>query len=499
MKSPVPLGLATIAWVLTGWSACAHELSEPPLKWAADAEGGAPYIFSDPQDPRKTVGFEVDLAAALQRELGRRIDFHQYNYESLVSGLERGDFDFAMNGLEITPDRALRLRFSRPYYVYTLQLVVRAGETRIRSLADCRRNKLLVGTLGDTAASRLLAELGIAAKIYDGQREPYADLELERVDAVLMDLPIAAYYAADNPKLKFVGEPMQRGYYAIAFRPDQEELAARFDAALLRLAQSGELRRIYTRWRIWNADQEQLAAPDLPRVVHAALQQTFRPDWRFLSYFPLLLEAAWVTIKISVLSMAVAMGVGLAVSLARLYGPFPARWLAVAYVEFFRGIPILLLLYLLYYGIPSIVAQANLGFALKPTDFTVAILAFGLNYAAYEAEIYRAGISSIPVGQWEAAASLGMSRPLTFRRIILPQALRTIIPPVTNDFVALFKDTSVVSVIAVVELTKQYQLLAKSSLKYLEVGAATAFLYLVMSVPLGYLARRLEEVWGKGH
>ena len=135
---------------------------------------------------------------------------------------------------------------------------------------------------------------------------------------------------------------------------------------------------------------------------------------------------------------------------------------------------------------------------LNLSAFAAAILGFGLNYAAYEAEIYRAGIGSIPAGQWEAAASLGMSPALTFRRIILPQAIRVILPPMTNDFVALFKDTSIVSIIAVVELTKQYQILAKSSLKYLEIGLATAVLYLVMSVPLGYLSRYLEKRWGKG-
>src|SRR5437763_1939712 len=129
--------------------------------------------------------------------------------------------------------------------------------------------------------------------------------------------------------------------------------------------------------------------------------------------------------------------------------------------------------------------------------FQVAVLGFGLNYAAYEAEIYRAGISSIPAGQWEAAASLGMSSFLTFRRIILPQAFRVILPPMTNDFVALFKDTSVVSIISVVELSKQYQIMARSSSQYLEIGLATAALYLIMSVPLGYLSRYLERRWTK--
>src|SRR5207302_6816582 len=103
--------------------------------------------------------------------------------------------------------------------------------------------------------------------------------------------------------------------------------------------------------------------------------------------------------------------------------------LAVLYVEFFRGIPVLLLLYFLYYGMSPV---------LQLGPLQAAILGFGLNYAAYEAEIYRGGISSIPSGQWEAAASLGMPVHLTFGRIILPQALRVIIPPMTNDLVALF-------------------------------------------------------------
>src|SRR5262249_31413758 len=124
--------------------------------------------------------------------------------------------------------------------------------------------------------------------------------------------------------------------------------------------------------------------------------------------------------------------------------------------------------------------------------------AFGLNYAAYEAEIYRSGINSIPVGQWEAAASLGMPAPLTFRRIILPQALCVILPPMTNDLVALFKDTSVVSIIAVVELSKRYQILTKSGGGYLQIGLTTAALYLLMSVPLGHLSRYLERRWQDG-
>jgi polar amino acid transport system substrate-binding protein len=190
--------------------------------------------------------------------------------------------------------------------------------------------------------------------------------------------------------------------------------------------------------------------------------------------------------------MGLAVLLGLPIALTRLYGPAPLRLLAILYVEFFRGIPVLLLLYFLYYGLASLTPALQLG------PLQAAILAFGLNYAAYEAEIYRGGINSIPAGQWEAAAALGMSAPLTFGRVILPQALRVILPPMTNDLVALFKDTSVVSIIAVVELSKEYQILTKSGGGYLQIGLATAALYLIMSVPLSYVSRYLEARWKGG-
>jgi polar amino acid transport system substrate-binding protein len=196
--------------------------------------------------------------------------------------------------------------------------------------------------------------------------------------------------------------------------------------------------------------------------------------------------------------MFVAALLGLPIALLRLYGPAPLRCAAMVYIEFFRGVPVLLLLYFLYYGLPVIAETYQLPVSLKLRPLAAAILGFGLNYAAYQAEIYRAGIASIPIGQWEAGISLGMTRIHTFSRIILPQAVRVILPPTTNDLVALFKDTSIVSIIAVEELTKEYQILAKSSLMYLEIGFVTAVLYLVMSVPLGHLSRCLERRWGKG-
>jgi polar amino acid transport system substrate-binding protein len=521
-KSPTVSQLSSVTravLVAIAMFLAASAVSAAPLRWGADAEGGAPYIFKDPNDPNRNIGFEVDLAEALARAIGEGIEFKQYEYKSLFLGLDRGDIDFAMNGLELTPDRADRFRLSVPYYFYALQLVARRGDGHIVSLDECKKANCTVGTLEETAAQRLLTRRQIKTKLYDGQVEPYQDCALQRIDAVLLDLPIAIYYAAQNPKLAFVGEPFDRGQYVIAFRKDREELAARFDAALGQLARDGDLRRIYEKWKMWNDDQVLGAAPSpavsaamppslssspaaAPAPTSVASSGDVTTDsaqqWTWRRTLPLLLDGAVVTVGLSVASMTLAVILGLLVAVARLYGPGPVRLIALGYVEFFRGIPVLLLLYFLYYGLPAIAETYHLGTALRLSPVQAAVLGFGLNYAAFEAEIYRAGVLSVPSGQWEAAEALGMSRSLAFRRIILPQAIRTVLPPMTNDFVALFKDTSLVSIIAVVELSKQYQILSKSSMRYLELGLLTAAIYLCMSMPLAALARRLEQRWSRG-
>ena len=489
----------SLVLLTTLWGNLAQAADAPPaqkpLLWAGDAEGGAPYVSMDPQHPGQYIGFEVDLRDALQEEIGRPIEFKQYSFPKLDSGLLRGDFDFAMNGVEDTPDRRQRFRLSWPYYVYTLQLVCRRDDNRFQSLDDCKKAGAVVGTMANTAAARLLNQEGIAIRAYDDQTTPYKDLAQKQLDAVLFDLPIALQYTKRDPDfqatLKFVGKPLAPGFYVIAFRKDDEQLAKQFDAAIEKMHANGTLQRIYEHWELWNDDQRRPPPPPPPPPPLAR--------WTPRQYIPVLLAGAWMTVKLTLLGFLLAICIGLPIAAARLYGSAPLRWLATTYVEFFRGIPVLLLLYFIYYSLPEVGGMLGLpANILKLDAFLVGVIGFGLNYGAYESEIYRGGIASIPVGQWEAAASLGMSPLRIFFRIILPQAVKVILPPMTNDLVALFKDTSVVSVIAVSELMKQYQTMANDHLQYVEIGLMTMLLYLFMSVPLAQLSRHLERRWGKG-
>jgi len=508
--------LLLAVFLLGGFALSAHDstvsqdkpLAGQKLTWGADCNGGIPYVIKDPQGRMRddepdgpVTGFEADLRDALEKELGCRIVFRQLKFENLYRELDQGNCDFAMNGLEIIPENQDRALFSKPYYLYQQQLVIRIDETGFSTLEQCRDKGFTVGTLTGSAAVRVLKERGFKdeqIKQYDDQDGLYKDLSLGRgLRAVVFDLTAAIYYAAPDPHLKFgqaipglkfAGQPFAPGYYGIAVKKDNDQLALQLSSAIDRLRESGELKGILAKWDLWNTDQYQLY------LQYGPDRTTVKELWTFDLYFPMLLAGAYWTVFITIFGFALAMLLGLPLSLMRLYGPWPLKTAATVYVEFFRGIPVLLLLYFLYYGLGAFSVDWGLPL-LKLDPYQAAILGFGLNYAAYEAEIYRAGIGSIPAGQWEAAASLGMSTPLTFRRIILPQAVRVILPPMTNDLVALFKDTSVVSIIAVTELSTTYQILTKSGGGYVQIGLCTAALYLVMSVPLGHLSRYLEKRW----
>ncbi|AKF83013.1 polar amino acid transport system substrate-binding protein [Myxococcus fulvus] len=454
------------------------------LRWGADAQGGEPYAMEDPDVPGHMRGFEVELADALARELGVRARFVQNDWSSLIPSLERGSFDVALNGIEVTPARSGRILFTRPYFIFQLRLLARREDDSVTGLSSLRGRR--VGTLANSQAWDLLQREGIQAVPYEGVEEPYIDLEQGRVDAVLMDDLIAQRYGQPRPKLRVVGD-VGEGYYAIAVRPGDEDLRAALDVALGHVARSGELRRIFARWNIDSAQQQKMVEwTDAQTREVLAQTSTAKLGWGQGWMF---LQAALVTLVVSVGAMALAVPLGVGLALVRLYGPRWLSGLASFYVEVFRGTPVLLQLYVLYYGLAGV---------LRLDALSAAVLGLGLNYAAYEAEVYRAGVLAVPRGQMEAALALGMSTPLALRRVVFPQAFRVALPSVTNDFIALLKDSSLVSVISVVELTKRMTITAVDVRSWLLPGALCAALYLAMSYPLSLLARRLEARLARG-
>ena len=461
----------------------AHAQAE--LRWGADPSGGAPYVYADPAQPDRYIGYEYEMVAALAAAMGRRPVFVPTDWETVVSSLQRGEFDVIVNGLEPTADRARQILFSKPYYVFQLQLTVRRDETRINSLADCRART--VGTLGNTAASRLLAKEQIPFRGYADPVGAYRDLELKRIDAVLMDVPMEMFYARRNPRLKAAGEPFQPGTYVVGLRQGDDRLKAEVDAAIDQIMRDGTLERILRKWNLWDDRQAalraQLDAP--PTAAPPPAFELTNATFNWPEAVARLGHAALITVLLAFGAMALAVVLGMPLALGQSKGPGWLQSLCTIYVEFFRGTPVLVQLLFLYFGLP------RLGVVMP--GWLTALIGLGLNYAAYESQVYRAALEAIPRGQWEAAYTLGMSPALAFRRVIMPQAFRIALPPMTNDFVSLFKDTSVAFAISVWELATAYREMANASGEFLLLGVIVSAFYLAMSLPMAHLARRLER------
>ena len=468
----------------------------PELRWGGDAEGGAPFVEADPSDPTKVVGFDVEIAQLLAQGLGRMPRFVQVGFTSLDAAAARGDFDIGLSGIEDSAARRARLAVTIPYYQFREILTVRAADgARFRTLADLAGRR--VATLGATLAYDLLLEAqakhGVVPVTYEDDVHPYSDLAIGRVDAVLLDEVLAERGVRRNPGLMNQLAPIGVGHYVGILSAGNAALRDRMNDILRQAMADGRLEAIFRKWKLWNDDQPamyaRLTAGSAPPEPASTSAPTATSSWdAAVRYLPALLKAAGITVVLSVLSMALAIALGAALATGRVYGPRPVEIALTAWVELIRGTPLLLQLFVLYFGLAAVV---------QLPAFLAAFVGLGINYAAYESEIYRGALQAVPRGQLEAAHTLGFSEMQTLRLIRAPQAFRLALAPMTNDFVALLKDSSLVSVITVVELTKQTSIFAANIGSWVLPGAMCAAMYLVLSLPLARFARRIEKGWGR--
>jgi polar amino acid transport system substrate-binding protein len=464
------------------------------LRWGGDAEGGAPFVEADPKDPSKVRGFEVDVAEAIARGLNREARFVQVAFSSIDASVARGDFDIGMSGVEDTPARRAMLAATIPYFEFREVLTVRSGDRgRYRALEDLRGRR--IGTLGATIAYEALLAArnrhGILPVSYDDDVHPYTDLAEGRLDAVLLDNIIAARSVRRVPGLVIQPEPVAAGRYIGVLARGNTALRDSIDGILADRMRDGTLERIYRKWGIWDDSQTAffqgvLAARTAARPPTAGVPAAESSLSVALRYVPSLLRAAAITLALSCAAMALAVLLGIGIAAGRIYGGFLLRGALTGYVELVRGTPVLLQLFVLYYGLSAVV---------RLPAFAAALLGLGLNYAAYESEIYRGALEAVSRVQLEAARTLGLTEWQILRLVRGPQAFRLALAPMTNDFVALLKDSSLVSVITVVELTKQTSIFATNIGSWVLPGALCAAIYLAMSLPLSRLARKLERRW----
>ncbi|MBC7912215.1 MAG: ABC transporter permease subunit [Pyrinomonadaceae bacterium] len=425
-------------------------------------------------------GFDIDLANAVAREMNLRAVFTNSGFDGIFPALQNGTFDIVISAVTITPERSATLLFTDPY-INAGQLLAVHTDTQGIEKPDDLKGKRIGVQINTTAQFDFEKREGVEIVKYDSVALALTDLRNKRIDAVVGDAPVLRYMILQSFRdLKTVGKQFTDEKLGIVLARESDDLRRAINAALWRVIESGEYDRIHQRWFGEAAERtaQQAANATQPKAFDLSLVQR---TWRFF------LAGVWLTARLALLSLLLGLPIGLLLALARVQSSRLLSAPAALYVEVMRGTPLLVQILFIYFVLPS--------FGIFIPPFWSGIIALTLNSAAYIAEIFRAGIISIDAGQMEAARALGMSHAQAMRRVILPQTFRRVVPPLTNEGIALLKDSSLVYVIGLSELTRTGQELASRYAAPLTVWPMVAIFYLLLTFPLTRIAEYLERRW----
>jgi len=425
-------------------------------------------------------GFDIDLINAIAREMNVRARFINASFDGIFPALQNGTFDAVISSVTITQERKASMLFSDPYYD-SGQLISVREDTQGIATPDDLKGKTVGVQINTTAQYDLEKRAGVTVNKYNTIDLALLDLQNKRIEAVVCDAPVLKYMIFKSFRgLKTVGRRFTDEKFGIAVAQGNEDLVSEINAALKKIRESGEYDKIHETWFGEAAERtaEAEAVKTRPRVFDTELAKRT---------LPLFLKGIWLTAQLAFLSLLFGLPIGLLLALARVQSSRLLKAPAAVYVEVMRGTPLLVQILFIYFVLPS--------FGVSIPAFWSGIIALTLNSAAYIAEIFRAGILSIDAGQMEAARSLGMTYAQAMRRIILPQTFRRVVPPLTNEAIALLKDSSLVSIIGLTELARTGQELASRNAAPLTIWPMVAIFYLLLTFPLTRIAEYLERRW----
>ena len=492
-------------------SQCHAQGSLPQIK-----QRGELIICTDPTYPPfeymekdQMIGFDVDIGNEIAKDLGLKAKWIGLEWAGVLGSLESGKCDVAMAGVTITAERKAKgYVFSRPYLLSGQEIVRRKGDTRINGPKDLVDK--IVAVQQETTGQYAVARLGVPKDHmlrFDQVQDGLMDVRNKRSDATVGDLPtLKAILQKGYPELEMVGQPFVKETLGIVAWKNNTELIGLINRSLSMMMVDGRYATAYKKWfgepltaqTVGELESRKGEGSPVPEVALTAMSAvkadahvggsafTFR--WDVLqAAVPQLLRGAELTLILTFLSLGIGIPSGLIFALFRISPVKILKWIATVYVEIVRGTPLLMQIYVIYFVLPAV--------GIELSSMVAGVLALSLNAAAYISEIFRAGIESIDSGQMEAARSLGMDYPQAMVNVILPQTVRRVLPPLTNEAVALLKDSSLVSVVALAELMRVGKEIATNGGSPTTVYLGVAALYLVMTLPLTWLVRRLESKW----
>jgi cystine transport system substrate-binding protein len=467
-----------LAIVMPAQASASAEQQEPVVRVGTEGTY-PPFSFHQPGS-QDLSGYDIEVIKAVAAKVGWRLEFVETQWDSIFPALDASRIDVIANQVTINDERKAKYGLSTPYTYSHGVILRRKGDDRIKTLADLKGKTAAESTT--TSWAKVARDAGANVEAVEGFAQAAALLEQGRVDAIINDnIAVLDYLSTTGSTgVEIAGDAgNESSEQALAFRKN-DAMLVQANQAIDALKADGTLKTISEKY--FKAD---VSAPDSGSVDLSG-GRGHRSTWAVVgdTAWPMFVGLLKVTIPLTVLSFAIGLVLALFVALARISSYRVLSGLARAFISIIRGTPLLLQLFIVFYGLPQL--------GLKFSPFLAGVIAFSLNVAGYAAEVVRSAILSVPKGQFEAAATVGLDYSKTLRRIILPQAARTAVPPLSNTLISLLKDTSLGSVVLLTELFRESQLAAAESNEFLALYAFAGLYYWVICVGLSAGQKRLE-------
>ncbi|WP_423214798.1 ABC transporter substrate-binding protein/permease [Streptococcus equinus] len=441
----------------------------------------APFEYQN--DSGKYEGIDVDLIKAIAEQQGFNIELSNPGFDAALNAVQAGQADAVIAGMSITDARKEIFDFSDPYYTSNILLAVKKGSS-VKSYEDL--NGMTVGAKNGTASYTWLSEhadqYGYSLRAFDEASTMYDSLNSGSIDALMDDEAVLRYAIKQGRKFETPIDGEKSGEYGFAVNKGANpELLEMFNNGLAALVKSGKYDKIVSKYLETSENKKSSSSVDETTI------------WGLIkNNYSQLLTGLGTTLSLTLISFAIAMVIGIIFGMMAVAPNKVLRTISAIFVDVVRGIPLMIVAAFIFWGIPNLI-ESMTGHQSPINDFLAATIALSLNAGAYIAEIVRGGIEAVPKGQMEASRSLGISYGKTMKKVILPQAVRVMLPNFINQFVISLKDTTIVSAIGLVELFQTGKIIIARNYQSFRMYAILAVIYLVMITLLTRLAKRLEK------
>ncbi|MER2063062.1 MAG: amino acid ABC transporter substrate-binding protein/permease [Alkalibacterium sp.] len=439
----------------------------------------APFEYQN--DDGEYIGIDIDLLAAIADDQGFDYELRPMNFSAGLQALETNQVDGMIAAMSITPEREESFDFSEPYIDAGPVLAVHEDNDEISSYDDLDGKTLAVkvGTTGAQFADELAETYDITINQFEDSANMYEDVAAGQADAAVEDYPVMAYAIQQGLPLKLPTEPEEGYPVGFAVNGGQnQELLEMFNAGLANVREDGTYDDIL--------DTYLISAEDAAEAEDAEASAGSRLLTLLRSNFDALMNGLGRTLVLTLVSFGISLVAG------TIFGLFSAtknkalNLIAKIYVTVLRGIPLIVLAFFMYFSVPQL-------FNIQLTAFTAGIITLSLNTTAYIAEQVRGGIAAVPIGQLEAARSLGLPYRQSMQKVVLPQAIKIMIPSLINQLVITLKDTSILSVIGIVELTQSGRIIIARSYQSGAMWIIVGLIYLIIITLLTKLSNLIER------